>query len=77
MSTSAAGPEAHEHRRRLIVTWHALGHDALDGYDVPRFEDGLELTIAERIERLAGRPPERKRSGGIALDQKQPESEAQ
>lgn len=57
MRNSQAMPGADEARRKLIVGWHARGHDALDGYDIPRFEDGMEYTIAERIELLAGRPP--------------------
>lgn len=54
---SRAMPGANEARGKLIVGWHARGHDALDGYDIPRFSDGIEYTIAERIELLAGRPP--------------------
>lgn len=57
---SQKDPGADGLRVSQIITWHALGHDALDGYEVARFADGLEYTIAERIELLAGRPPARR-----------------
>jgi hypothetical protein len=57
MDMNSKGAGTREAHRDLIVTWHAQGHDALDGYDIPRFADGLEYTISERIEQLAGRPP--------------------
>lgn len=50
---SGEGPNAGEERRKLITFWHARGHDKLDRFGVPRFEDGMELMIEERIERLA------------------------
>lgn len=60
MSTNGVnGSGSREHRRDLIVKWHAQGHDALDQYNIARFADGIEYTLAERINLLA-------RSGGVS-----------
>jgi hypothetical protein len=67
VSVSQPGPGARERRRDLIVTWHAMAHDELDKYGIPRHSDGLEFTLAERIEHLAdiGKVPLIAKSPGI------------
>jgi hypothetical protein len=55
VSVSQPGPGAAEERDRLIKRWHAAGHSELDRHDIPRFADGMEYTIAERIALLAAR----------------------
>lgn len=45
----APEPGALQEQQRRIVIWHARGHDALDDAGIPRFGDGMEYTIAERI----------------------------
>lgn len=53
MPVSTPGPSAREAQRDRIVKWHARGQDALDAYGIPRFADGIEYTIAERVDLLA------------------------
>lgn len=60
-------PGAGEARRRLISKWHAQGHDALDAHGIPRFADGLEYTIAERIALLAAGTPTETAATGVTL----------
>jgi hypothetical protein len=52
MGNSAGNPDAHHARRLLIVKWHAQAHARLDEENIPRFADGLEYTLLERIDIL-------------------------